>query len=620
MPPVFEALEVYRRIAVVCGSQMGKTGGLLNVVGQVLDDSPAPILYIGPTKNNVSTVINPQLTAMLKSAESLWRKTDHSRATRGLAKKVAGVSLRLAWAGSATEMASQSAKIVLVDEFDRMDPIPGEGNVLTLAEARNTNYARGRAIATSTPTEGNVEVEKHPITGIEHWKPADPKDLVSPIWRLWQEGTRHEWAVPCPHCHEHFIPRLRQLWWPNGADGKSCSPRVARKEARLICPACGAQIDDSAKQAMNAAGRYLAPGQRVVDGEVTGDPPDSDTASFWISGLMSPWKTFGERAADYLRAVNSGDQEQLRGVINTGFGELYAFRGEATPAKAVRECVGPYKAGEIPAAIRSVTAGVDVQKNRLVYVVRGWGYAMESWLIDYGEIHGETDQVTVWAELGELLEREYGAADRKALRIRRMGVDSGYRPGDKWRRPDNIIYDFCLRHPRAVPTKGRDRLNKPLQPSFIDVTFRGEKVKRGLQLWHLDSDYFKSWVQGRLLWSPEQPGRFWVPSDITEDYCMQLTAETRVVKPSGAATWVRVRPDNHFLDCEVINVAMAQSLGFHRKVRKRTDVGPESQDAVQGSAAQGLASAPGSPAPAAQPAKRRVDTSMPRRPSWVTKW
>jgi phage terminase large subunit GpA-like protein len=617
MPPIYDALCDYRREAVVCGSQMGKTGGLLNVIGRELDDAPAPILYVGPTKNNVSTVINPQVTAMLKSAPSLWAKTDRSRKSQGLSKTVAGVSLRLAWSGSPTELASQTAKYVLIDEYDRMDPIPGEGDAFALAEARNSNYSGGRGIATSTPTEGNVDVERHPETGIEHWKVADAKDVLSPIWRLWQEGTRFEWAVPCPHCSQYFIPRLRHLWWPKDADGKSCSPRVAKKEARLICSTNGCHIEDSAKAAMNAAGRYLAPGQKVVDGKVVGEPPDSDTASFWISGLCSPWKTFGDRAADYIRATNSGDQERIRVVINTGFGELYAFRGDAPPAAAVRKCAGPYNAGQLLAGARVLTCGVDVQKKRLVYAVRAWGYSMESWLIDYGELWGETEHAPVWEDLAELLERTYGDTEGKpGLPIRRMGIDSGYRPGDKWRRPDNLIYDFCLRYRRAVPTKGRDRLNKPLQPSLIDVTFRGQVHKKGLQLWHIDSDYFKSWVQGRIVWPEDQPGRFWVPQDVTEDYCMQLTAEARVPKPSGLATWVKIRAENHYLDCEAINVAMAQSLGVHRRRKPQAvDAKPAPGDAIS----DGPSDEP-VPERVPAPSPRRQPFAPSRRRNWTTNW
>jgi phage terminase large subunit GpA-like protein len=596
------------------GSQMGKTEGLLNIIGRQLDEEPVPILYIGPTKSLIDRQIDKRITQMLRSAASLWEKTDRSKKANKLSKTVNGVTLRLAWAGSATELSSDPAHTVMVDERDRMKPIPGEGDVMELARARTSNYRSGRIIGTSTPTEGNVDVEKDPQTGVIHWKVSNrPEDVPSPIWQLWQGGTRHEWAVPCPHCAEYFIPRLRLLWWPENS-----TPRQARRDARLVCPSCGSHIDESHKVAMNAAGQYLAPGQRVVDGQVVGDPPDSDTASFWVSGLMSPWKSFGDRAAAYVRALRAGDHESLRVVINTGFGELYAFRGEATPAEAVEACRGGYKFGEVPASAEYITCGVDVQKRKLVYAVRGWGYDMESWLLEAGEIHagagtGETDSRQVWLDLADLLTREWAGKQ-----IRRMGIDSGFSPGDKSRRPDNLIYEFCMQHRgRAVPTKGRDRLSRPLAPSLIDITFRGKVLKQGLQLWHIDSDYFKSWLMSRLLWPPDQPGRFWVPTDVSEDYCLQLTAESRVAKPSGQAVWVKVRPDNHYLDCEAINVAMAQSLGLHRRLRsstKKADKPPP-----DGGPPKPGGDDDGGGAPPAPPRPRSPPAQLPRS-SWVRNW
>lgn len=584
---------------------MGKTAGLLNVIGQRLDDNPAPMLYVGPTKSNIDRVIEPQITAMLRSTPSLWDKTDHGRKAQKLAKTVNGVSLRLAWAGSPTELASQPAHTVLLDEVDRMEQIAGEGDPITLAEARTTNYAGGRIIITSTPTEGNVDVERNPTTGVDQWKVSKAEDVPSQVWALWQEGTRFEWSVPCPHCRDYFVPRFRYLYIPEKA-----TPTIAKREARLVCPNCSAQIEDVGRmrETMNAAGVYVAPGQKVVDGKLTGLPPESDTASFWVSGLLSPWKTWGDRAASWVRAVRSGNQGTIRGIINTGFGELYAFKGEALPPDAVRACIGAYKTGDIPAGIKRITCGVDVQKRRLVYAVRGWGYSMESWLLEAGDIHGETEQSEVWDQLSELLAKDYGD-----LRIRRMGIDSGYRPGDKWRRPDHMVYTFCMRHKaRAVPTKGRDHLSKPLQASIIDVTFRGQTIKKGLTLWHLDSDFFKSWLMARLAWEPEMPGRYWVPNDVTDDYCLQLTAESRVAKPSGAAVWVKVRNENHFLDCEAINVAMAQSLGFHRKVK------PRSKDEAE-KPLEPIAQAKVTP-PAANKLPAQRSRQFPPRSNWTTGW
>ena len=67
----------------------------------------------------------------------------------------------------------------------------------------------------------------------------------------------------------------------------------------------------------------------------------------------------------------------------------------------------------------------------------------------------------------------------------------------------------------------------------------------------------------RLDWPADAPGTRHISEDATDDYCQQLTAEARMVKPSGQATWIRVRRDNHYLDCEALNVAAAYMLNLH---------------------------------------------------------
>ncbi len=545
-----------KRVVSVMGSQMGKTDSVLNVVGWRLDDDPAPVMYVAPSKSFVENQAEPRLMAMLRSSASLWGKLAKGKANRKTMKLVSGAVLRLAWAGSATELSSQAAALALIDERDRMGgDVDGEGDVVELVAARGFTYADFTLGIFSTPTRGNVTEERDDVTGLTRWAAADPADVESPTWKLWQEGTRQEWAWPCPDCGDYFIPRFNLLRWPEGA-----SPARAAREARLCCPHCGSMIPDSAKPGMNALGVYVAPGQAVsAEGIVTGPEPESDTASFWVSGLCSPWVSWGQRAKSFIEANRSGDLGRVQTVLNTGFGELFKVGGATKPWEAIAGAREPYRLGELPAGVAVVTCGVDVQKNRLVWAVRGWGYRMESWLLGQGELWGETEQEEVWADLAGLLDTIYG--DR---RIALMLIDSGFRPGDRFRTPDHRVYEFARQHrTRARATKGHDRQDKPVYASKIDINLRGRPLPSGLQLWHLDSDHFKSWVLERLDWPADAPGAWHISQDATNDYCQQLTAEARLVKPSGQATWIRVRRDNHFLDCEALNVAAAYMLGLN---------------------------------------------------------
>lgn len=554
MIPIVRAcvLPKNKRVIGVMGSQMGKTAGLLNVIGQRLDDDPAPIIYVGPTRNNIDNVIEPKIMEMIKGVATLWTKMSKGKRATKTHKRIAGVSLRLAWAGSPTELASDSAVIVMVDERDRMeDNIKGEGDVIELAEARTSTYPDGRVLATSTPTIGNVDTFIHLVTGIEHWAVSDT--VGSPIWRLWQEGTRHEWAWPCPHCGDYFIPRFKHLVWP-----EKSTPDEARVHAKLACSRCGALITDEFKAQMNKRGVYIAPGQSVTkDGEIIGeaDTINSDTASFWVSGLcsFSSKKSFGFLAKKFLAAAKSGEEERIQGVINTDFGELFKIGGDAPEWTVVAERKRGYKQGEVPQGVNLLTAGVDVQKNRLVYVVRGWGSRFESWLIEQGEFWGETDKPEVWQELSEL-----AASTWHGQMLSRMTVDSGYQT--------QMVYQFCRLHKNlALAAKGHDTLDKPFKKTDIDVNVRGKVIPSGLQLWHFNSDQMKSWVHSRVEWPHDQPGGWWLPDDISDDYCKQIVAEQRSVKPSGKVVWVQIKKDNHFLDAEALAYLAAKIISAGRE-------------------------------------------------------
>ncbi len=543
---------LYRRVLIVMGSQMGKTDGIqLNLIGHRLDDDPVPVLYIGPTRSNVEKVIEPRAVKMFRSAKTLWAKLAKGKRSSKTYKVIAGVSLRFAWAGSATELASEPACLVLVDERDRMEnDIGGEGDPVEIADARNSTYPDGKTIVTSSPGIGTVKTIVHK-SGLEHWEVSE--DVHSPTWKLWQEGTRHEWSWPCPECKEYFIPRFKLLVWPEG-----CTPNQALKEAKMTCPHCGSMIDDARKSEMNAKGVFVAPGQSVKKGKVKGNIPENESASFWVSGLCSPWRTWGQRAKAFLDATRSGDPGRIQAVINTGLGELYGVRGEAPKWSEVGDLRGGYDFDAIPEGVRVLTCGVDVQKDRLYYEVRGWGLNFESWQIRHGELWGETEHDPVWQQLAELLDTPFGR-----FRIRLMLIDSGYRPGDKNKVPTNQVYMFCRRFKsRVFPSKGHDTLSKPLKPSKIDVNIGGKVVKNGLQLWHVDTDYFKSWVYARLEWPVGESGAWHLSRETTDDYCQQVVSEGRAVKSSGRVVWIK-HGENHYLDCAVLNVCAAHILQVH---------------------------------------------------------
>jgi hypothetical protein len=81
---------------------------------------------------------------------------------------------------------------------------------------------------------------------------------------------------------------------------------------------------------------------------------------------------------------------------------------------------------------------IDVQRNRIFYVIRAWGARATSWLIDYGMLWGETVEEHIWTDLAELI-----ATPICGRPLQLVLIDSGFRPGKVDELPLNRIYDFC---------------------------------------------------------------------------------------------------------------------------------------------------------------------------------
>lgn len=537
------ASPYFKRVTFVMGTQMGKTASIFNVIGWKLDDQPEPIIYIGPSQSNIDNVVEKKIVQMFRECPSLWGKLLKGKKSSKHNKAIAGTRLRLAWAGSASEVASDSAALTIIDEVDRPEKnATGEGDLVELAEARGDAYPNSKLGITSTPTEGRVEYNKHPDTGFEHWIVSD--HVISPVWQQWQEGTRFEWAVPCPHCGEHFIPKSHLLWYPEDA-----TPTQARKEARLTCPCCAALIEDKYRNLMNDGGLYIAPGQYVENGQVVGESETEGNAnaSFWVSGLcsFSAKKSYGHLAEKMMKAIKSGDKDKIQAVYNTGFGEVYSMAGETPSYLEVFSQRGTHQSGEVPEQVMVLLCTIDVQKDRFVYVVRGWRSDFTSWQVEAGEIWVDTEKPEAQKKLEELLAKQYDG-----LPISAMGIDAGYRK--------DTVHTFVRKHGNCYALRGRPTLDKPFKASFVDVNFRGKVIKNGVQEWHLNADVSKSWVHGRIGWPNTESGAWFLPVDVTEDFCKQIVAEERVQDSRGRGVWKQIARDNHYLDCESMNYMLAR--------------------------------------------------------------
>jgi phage terminase large subunit GpA-like protein len=517
-----------REIVVMKSAQVGWTEILGNVCGFFIDRDPSPILLIQPTLEMAEAWSKDRLAPMVRDTPALQGKIKDARARDSgntlLHKTFPGGHITIAGANSPAGLASRPIRVVLCDEVDRYPPSAGtEGDPISLARKRSTTFWNRKLLMGSTPTvKGQSRIEQ-----------------------AYEASDKRRYYVPCPHCGTYQALEWPNVRWPEG------EPR----KAYYACPECAGVITDRDKPAMLKAGEWRA--TSASDG----------IAGFHLCELYSPWVSFGDTAAAFVEAKTT--PETLQTWVNTSLGETWVERGDAPTHDRVLALRRDYASREVPEGVLVLTAGVDVQKDRCIYVVRGWGHYMASWLVEFGEVWGDTAEPEVWQRLADVLSGEYGGKHVVRLAL----IDSGFRADQ--------VYAFCRRHPSAVAAKGQQTASAPVKSSRVDVTLRGATIKQGAQLWHVDTGYFKTLVHGRIDWPADQPGAWHLPADVSEDYARQLIAESKIVLPSGKVVWKRHDKDNHALDCDVYATAAARVIGMDRVRPPKPKAEPEDQPAQQ---------------------------------------
>lgn len=510
-------------VVVMSSAQVGKTEILLNIIGYTIDLDPGPMLLIQPTLEMAEAFSKDRLEPMLRDSPALRDKVHHGRrdgANTIRHKTFPGGHITLAGSNSSAGLASRPIRIVLADEIDRWDLSVGdEGDPLSLAEKRTTTFWNRKLLAVSTPT----------VKGI------------SRIEAKFGESDQRLCHVPCPHCGHRHVLEWKNVKWEFGAP----------ESAHLVCPQCGALIDEAGRQAM------------LREPEWRAAAPFRGVAGFHIWEAYSPWRRLADIVADFLEAKKAPDTLQV--FVNTSLGETWEEQGDQAEPHVLLARREPYSA-QVPAGACCLTMGVDVQDDRLELLVVGWGPGEESWIIDTRVIDGDPQRPEPWAELDQRLTAGYVHESGAQLQVQAACLDTaGHRT--------QYVYDFVSKrqHQRVFAIIGRDGSDRPIVSAPSPK--RSGRELRKVKLFTVGVDICKSLIYNRLKVTAPGPGFVHLPlahqhegeyrGGVDEEFIAQLTAErliTKHVQGVPHRVWVKTRPRNEALDMMVYAVAALRLL------------------------------------------------------------
>ena len=526
------------RVVVMKGAQIGLSECGNNWIGYVIHHAPGPMLAVLPTVEMAKRNSKQRIDPLIEESEALSMLVRPARSRDSgntvLTKSFPGGMLAMTGANSAVGLRSMPVRYLFLDEVDGYPgDLDGEGDPVALAEARTRTFARRKVFIVSTPT----------IKG------------ASRIEREFEASDQRRYFLPCPVCRERQWLKFEQLKWEKG------KPETAAYE----CEHCQARIEEHHKTWMLARGEWRPTAKPAND--------NVKTAGFHLSSLYSPvgWRSWRHIAGAWLAA--RGSDAAVKSVKNTDLGETWEEVGEAPDWRRLYERREDYREGRVPEGGLLLTAGVDIQKDRIEASVWAWGRDKESWLIEHRVIDGDTSRDDVWSALSAMLSETWSHQSGVQMPLKRLAVDSGYATSE--------VYSWVRRHHAGLvmAIKGVERGSALVgMPTAVDITAGGKRLRRGVKIRSVAGGIAKLELFNNL--RKERPtdedlaagemfpaGYVHLPR-IDEEYCKQLCSEQLVTTKNRRGymvrEWRKLRERNEALDCYVYARAAAAVVGLDR--------------------------------------------------------
>jgi phage terminase large subunit GpA-like protein len=531
---------VLKKAAQVGASEAGNCW-----LGAIVDQAPGPVMIVQPTVELAKRYSNQRVAPLFDESDRLRAKIRPARTRDSgntmLLKEFLGGVLIITGANSAAGLRSMPVRYLFIDEVDAYPgDIEDEGDPVSLARARLRTFSfRAKEFIASSPK----------LKG------------ASRISREYDNSDQRKYFVPCPLYGEKQVLEFSRLRWQPG-----------RPDTVLYqCPACEGSFAEHHKGAMLTAGEWRATAM-LPDG---GDPA---VHGYHISGLYSPsgWLGWADIVREWEAAADDADARKT--FVNTVLGEEWEEEADSVPdwqRLYERREAWPY--GTVPERGLFLTAGADVQQDRIEVDVWAWGRGLESWLVEHIILDGDPGSTAIWNRVGEILGHTWEHATGARMALQRLAVDTGF--------ATQMVYQWTRGQDRTMvlPVRGvgaYDRLVPVSGPTKVEIMANGRKLARGLNLWTVSVSFFKKEFYKHLALSKPTnellaegftfpAGYVHLPDTVSDEWVKQLVAEQQVIVRSrrGFATrteWRQLRPRNEALDCRTYARAAVWLAGADR--------------------------------------------------------
>ncbi|WER08946.1 phage terminase large subunit family protein [Rhodobacter capsulatus] len=465
------------RVTVLKPVRVGYSMLLSAAVAGFIGNDPGPVLMVLPTEADargfVVDDLEPAFAASPALASVLADDRDESERNTLTSRRFPGGSLKVVAARSPRNLRRHNMRYLLLDEIDAMEQT-AEGSPIALAERRTLSFADRKIIAGSTPT---FEETSH-------------------VLKLYAASDMRVYRVPCPDCGAFSEILWSGIIWDEGQP----------ETARWRCPHCAAEIAERHKPEMVAAGHWH-PTRPEVQGH----------AGFKLTALISPHAnaSWAKLAAEFLAAKD--DPSLLQVFTNTVLAEGWRSEGEELDESALAGRAEAIGLEPVPEEVLAITAGVDVQRDRLEAVLIGWTEAGAMLALHHAVIWGAYDAEETWLGIDTLLTRRFPHTLGGRIGIDACAIDAG----DGVSMPNVMAFCGPRFRRRVVAIKGAPGASRaPIE--------RASKAKGRAPLWIVGVDGLKTCLFARL----PQAGAVRFSDALPPVWFEQLASERAVVRYS----------------------------------------------------------------------------------------